>query len=1658
MNKIKLLSILKIIAYLNVLIMCLSTASLAIETKTKFESIGVEKGLSQNSVISIIQDKKGFLWFATTDGFNRYDGYKFKTYGNGLFVRDLHEDSKGFIWLGTDNDGVFRFDPKKETLTNYKHSQNNQNSISHNEVRTIIEDDKGILWLATNGGGLNSYNPKTDIFTHYKYKPDDPKSISSNNIRFITMDDEGFLWLATMGGGLNKFDRKSKTAKRYEHNPNDTKTLPTNDLISIQKGNNNIIWIGTKSEGLIRFNPKTETFTHYKHNPNNPKSISGNSIQTIYTDRENELWVGTYGDGLNKYNPDNNSFIHYKHSPMNPYSLSDNFVLSLYQDKSGTMWLGTVWKGLCKFRKKMKFTHYKHNPQNENSLSHNAVWSIFEDSKDILWIGTFKGLNALNKKTNKYTHYVHNPKNPNSISNNDIRAIYEDRKGVLWIGTQLGGLNKFDREKQTFKNYSHKPNKPESISHNDVRTIYEDSRGNLWVGTFGGGLNRFDREKQTFKTYQNNIPSKTTGNDKIRAIYEDSKGYIWIGTYGGGLDKFNYDTETFKHYKNQTDKPKSINNNKISSIYEDKSGNLYIGTYGGGLNIYNRQSDTFSHITKENGLPDNIIYAILGDDENNLWLTHNKGITKLSIKNGKIKTYDTTDGLQSTEFNSGAYHKNEKTGEMFFGGVNGFNSFMPAEAKDSTYNPPIVLTSFKKFDKEVKLDDYIANIPIIKLTHRDTFFSFEFASMDYTNPDKNQYKYMLEGFDKTWINSGTRRYASYTNLGEGMYIFRVKGTNSDGIWSTEEVKVKLYISPKTDITPNTFDISTLNKKKKIIIPYDKNSFTLNFSTLNYSLLNKHRQYILEGYDKVWKDAKNKCYAHYKNITPGEYTFRVRNDINKNALTILIEILPPWWFSWWAYVIYFIAFLFIIGVIIFVIKTRFDRHKLALKQEKLITDRLRQIDKLKDEFLANTSHELRTPLMGIIGIAESMIDGAISNLPPKAIEDLSLIVSSGKRLSSLINDILDHSKLKKNELVLNFKALDIRQIAEVVLTLTEPLVSDKPIKLINKIPKDIQAVNADENRVQQIMHNLLSNAVKFTKSGYITLFAEKKGGFIEISVSDTGIGIDSDKLEDIFKSFGQVDTTIEREYGGSGLGLSITKRLVELHGGKLFVKSKKGEGSVFTFSLPVSHEQAVKALSTSLVIDKPIETNYNEQLTNMEMDKIKNSGRNDKTTILVVDDEPVNLKVLKNQLSILNYNVVLALNGEDALTYINNAPLPSLVLLDIMMPRMSGFEVCQTLRKNYGLLELPIILLTAKNRSTDVVVGLDKGANDYLSKPFDKTELIVRIKLHLELSKTDKALKNLNKQLEQKVIERTEKLEETNNKLSVTNEELESTNEELINMNQELETTVIQLQDTRQKLLTQEKMASLGSLMAGISHEIKNPLNFINNFSKLSIELSKDLSERLYTLDYLEKDVTAKALLKRLTQIIEKINKHGNRANEIIHSMLSHFHGGKEEKRKTNINEIIKEYANLAYLGMKAIDTNFYSDVKSDYDDSIEEIEVFTAEIGRAILNIINNALYEINKTRKEKHKSENYTPQLKIRTKNKEKIIEISIEDNGGGIKEELRDKIFEPFFTTKPPGVGIGLGLSISYDIIVERHKGDITVESHDKKGTKIIILLPKM
>jgi two-component system, sensor histidine kinase ChiS len=1298
----------------------------------KFERLSIKDGLSQSTVYAILQDSQGFMWFGTQDGLNKYDGYTFIHYRHdpqdaeslsNNFITSLYEDQQGNLWIGTDSGGLNRYDRQRDTFIHYQNDPNNPHSLSSNIVLGIYEDKTGTLWISTYDGGLNRFDYEQNQFVTYRHDPQNPKSLSSNALWRIFEDSTGTLWIGAESEGLNKFDRDKEEFVRYQHNPNNPASLSSNKISAIYEDSTGTLWIGTNDGGINQFDRKQEQFVRYQHDPQNPNSLSHNTIWNIYEDNFNILWIATDA-GLNQFESgQQKQFIHYQHDPHNAYSLSNDYVMSIYEDKAGALWFGTDGGGLNKFdRKRDKFAHFFHHPQKPNTLSHNTVSSIYEDSTGSLWVGTFGGglnqLSMINDQLSmiKVTHYRHDPNNPTSLSHDEVWSIYEDKKGNLWIGTYGGGLNQFDRKQEKFIHYRHDPQNPASLSDDNIRTIYEDKTGTLWIGT-RGGLNKFNREQQKFVAYQNEPDNPNSlSENSILAIYEDRNDNLWIGTQGGGLNQFDRQHNQLTAYFHEPENIQSLSHNEVVAIYEDQQGNLWIGTQGGGLNQFDREQKIFTHYREKDGLANDVIYGILEDSQGNLWISTNGGLSQFNPQTKTFRNYDVLDGLQSNEFRAASY-KSER-GELFFGGINGFNAFYPENVKDNPYLPPVVITDFKIFNKtpsigkDSPLQQQISLTKEITLSYQQSFFSLQFSALNYLQPEKNQYAYQLEGLEKEWNYIGTRRNAYYTSVPYGTYTFRVKGSNNDGVW------------------------------------------------------------------------------------------------NEQGTALKITVLPPPWKTWWAYTLYIILGLAILFSYIWHQKQKLIEKQKELEKEKEIAAQLKEMDRLKDEFLANTSHELRTPLNGIIGIAESLVDGAAGQISEQLQSNLSMIVWSGRRLLNLVNDILDFAKLRKQEFDLQLNAIDLRTITDIVLKLSQPMIGHKEIQLINNIPPDLPFANADENRLQQILYNLIGNAIKFTNSGKIEISAQKIGerrkekgerekqgnkyqekgeqenhsesisdnplpitnyqlpitnDKLAITISDTGIGIPTEKLARIFEAFEQADGSTARTYGGTGLGLAVTQQLVNLHGGKIQVQSQSGVGSQFTFTLPIAKEDEKKISPSSsqslqsLRDDsetKEIDTISHEaketQETSLEKEETLSQETREKTqetplseaehtlspenyTILIVDDEPVNRQVLINHLSLKKYKTIQATNGQEALNLIFEENLkPALILLDIMMPYKTGYDVTQKIRQKWAADELPIILLTAKNQVSDLVIGLEMGANDYLTKPVSKDELLARIKTHLHI--------------------------------------------------------------------------------------------------------------------------------------------------------------------------------------------------------------------------------------------------------------------------------------------------------------------------------------
>lgn len=758
--------------------------------RIRFERISLEQGLSQSSIYHILQDGYGLMWFATEDGLNKYDGYEF---------------------------------------TIYKPIPGELNSLAENNVTALYMDKSGALWIGTEGGGLDRFEPDAGRFTHYVYRPGDPNSLSSNFIRAIYQDHTGALWIGTLGG-LNKFDpEKGFTHYRASSEPYG---LSSNTVLALYQDRQQTLWIGTQA-GLDRFDYQSQEFTHYYHRPLDPYSLSSDTILSIYQDSEGVLWFGT-DNGLNRFDRLTHRFTRYQADPGDSHSLSHNVVRAICQDSEGVLWVGTD-VGLSSLRQGERFTQYYHDPADSYSLSGNSIRSIYEDRSGVLWVGTAGGgINRLDRFTMRFAYYGADPRQEVHLSNNMVRAIYEDASGAFWVGMGGGGLDKLDRSTGDLTNYSANSDGPYSLRDDAVRVIYEDPSGGFWIGT-EGGLDRFDRATQRFyhhadvgertvlALYQDRRGfmwigttsglyryERSTGqfayycvpSNNIRAIYEDREGVLWIGTGAAGLCRLdregapNGSCSSFPGacYQAWPGSPNSLSDNGVLSLYQDRQGTLWVGTAGGGLNRFDRAEETFTHYGERDGLPNNVVYGILEDEQGCLWLSTNKGVGRFDPRTQTFKNYDVRDGLQDNEFNGGAFYKS-RSGEMFFGGINGLTAFYPDQVQDNTYHPPVVLTSLTQGMEQVGVGQAIESVEQVTFRWPNNFFEFEFAALSFSQPEKNQYAYMLENFDSDWNYIGTRRFGRYTNLPGGAYTLKLKGANNDGVWNEQGASIKIVIVP-----------------------------------------------------------------------------------------------------------------------------------------------------------------------------------------------------------------------------------------------------------------------------------------------------------------------------------------------------------------------------------------------------------------------------------------------------------------------------------------------------------------------------------------------------------------------------------------------------------------------------------------------------------------------------------------------------------------------------------------------------------------------------------------------------------------------------------------------------------------------------------------------
>ncbi len=772
----------------------------AFSQDAKFSRIDAGKGLSQASVKCILQDSKGYMWFGTGDGLNRYDGYEMKIFRNNPSdtnslsennIECLFEDSKGILWIGT-HGGLNAYNSALNRFTRFEHDNSNPNSINGNVIRTIYEDKQGIYWVGT-PYGLNSFDGKKDFFEKFQRENEsDTLALNGFQVETIYQDKKKRLWVCTYDGGINLFNREKKTFTSYS----DLRTIPglqqeyMNKIISLKEDEKGNFWLATDNGGLAEFDPESKKFLNRYTYSDKDKSVSDNRISSLAFDKKNILWLGTKSGGITCFDKDAKKFFYYRNNEYDLQSISSDDINCMYSDNEGNIWIGTGDGGVCVyFPNAAKFRHYHRDVTNEHAFLSNTVMAILQAKDGTVWLGTKSGgITLIDRVNNSLINYGDGSQNSAlTAKNNGVLSLHEDGDGIIWVGTWGAGLKSFDK----------KTNKIENIFPSGAVTcIAEGVKDILWVGFFGGGngLKQYNRAKKTFTQFTR---EQGLSSDEIYCVYEDKSENVWIGTNGGGLNVLNLKTGKIKIFQHSG--KNSISDNQVNCIYDDGNGNLWIGT-SIGLNKFNIRTEIWNAFYESNGLPSNYINGILKDKQSNLWISTNNGITRFNPNEenkeaSAFKNFSEHDGLQGKEYNVGSFFQNEKTGEMFFGGINGFNSFFPNAISNNQHIPPVYITSFKKFGKDAELDTTMISKKIIELKYWESFISFEFVALDYIFPEKNKYSFTMEGLDHGWSPPATRRYVSYTNLPGGDYIFRVRASNSDGVWNETGTEIHIHVVP-----------------------------------------------------------------------------------------------------------------------------------------------------------------------------------------------------------------------------------------------------------------------------------------------------------------------------------------------------------------------------------------------------------------------------------------------------------------------------------------------------------------------------------------------------------------------------------------------------------------------------------------------------------------------------------------------------------------------------------------------------------------------------------------------------------------------------------------------------------------------------------------------
>lgn len=1227
-----------------------------------FVHLGVNEGLSQNTIFGITQDKQGNMWFATYDGLNKYDGYDFTVYQYDeqdpysigcSIIRACTIDSQGRLWAGT-QDGLSLYDAEQDRFYNYTYQKKAKN-IS---INNIVEINKNQLLLFTDGNdkSLLLFNTETHQFSNTPLHP----SLSSISPTTITRQGDK-IYIGSYEG-VFIYSISQNTLENIV-----PEELQGKQVLSILQQSPICLWVGTEGNGLYKINPQTQKTTHYVYIPEKKGSISSNYIRSLLLDSQNVLWIGTI-NSLNIYNETTDSFDSYTSNTNTSGSLSQTSVRNIFMDSQRGIWLGTYYGGLNYYHPLKKRFHNLQSVTKENSLDNNTIECIGEDSEQGLWIGTnSSGLNHYNPRNQKITKYTKRK----GLASNDIKAIYiDDTQNLVYIGTHTGGLSILHR------NSGH----IETFNNNETRNLYDIEpaiNGDLWL-TGMLTLLRFNPDQKTFTvvTTQNN--GQPLGLDEFKYILRDSKQRLWLS----GETGLNVYTENKDGLSVCPILPKTcpLRYKAINTIYEAQNGFFWIGTRSG-LFRFDEEKKEYKLYTTANGLPNNVIHGILEDESGRLWLSTNKGLSCFQPEVEKFRNYTNNDGLQSNQFTNNAYYQTAN-GQMFFGGINGITTFRPEQIVDNPYTPPVIITQLHLFNQVVSPNDgtgilqkNISATKSITLSSKQSMFSLDFVVSNYISGNHNTFAYMLKGYDNEWYYSNTLRTVSYSNLPAGTYHFLVKAANCDGKW---------------------------------------------------------------------------------NETPTE---------------LEIVILPVWYKTWWAILLFIIAF---ISVTIFIFRYFWMRKSMEaeLRMERVDKERQKEMNEMKLRFFINISHELRTPLTLILAPVQEMLDKVSDRWLHKQLEHVQ---KNTNRLLHLVNQLMDYRRAELGVFNLKVRPNPIYNVIEKDFLFYDRLAQRKQITYNLDSNVEGRSILCDPDYMELIVNNLLSNAFKYTGEGKsITVTLKEENRELLLQVKDTGNGIPIDKQGKIFERFYQIDN----EHLGSGIGLSLVQRLVELHHGRIELESKESVGSTFSVYLPTEESAYLpeeRQSASDSIEEKRAYTTNNRDMYVIDTetedetveDTIVKEGQR-KEIILIVEDNPDIRQYLCEELG-KSYYILSAGNGEEALSIVKEQEV-DLILTDVMMPVMDGLQLCKQIKQNLRTCHIPIIMLSAKTDLKEQLEGLQVGADDYIPKPFSMIMISTKIKNlfrtryraikhyshSLEVEPEKVALNPLDEELLKKAVEIVEK--------------------------------------------------------------------------------------------------------------------------------------------------------------------------------------------------------------------------------------------------------------------------------------------------------------